>query len=308
MGTAALCGALCFGELAARYPEAGGSYVYLREAYGPARGLPLRLEVPARDGPRPDRGARHRPRRLRRGRRARPLARRRWPSSRSWRSPPRTSSACASPRPSATASPSPRSLSSSASWRGASPPAPGDASHFVPFLARRPGAPPLVPALAGALVLAFFSFGGWWEAAKLAGEVRDPQRALPRALALGVGAVTLLYASVSAVFLYLVPIEQDGSPETFAAQAGVALFGPARRPRPLRPRGPLRAREPLRVHDLRPAPLLRDGARRRGARASSAASTRGPGRPSARSCSRPRSPRSSWRSAPSRPSWPTSSS
>ena len=36
MGAAALCGALSLGELAARYPEAGGSYVYLREAYGPA--------------------------------------------------------------------------------------------------------------------------------------------------------------------------------------------------------------------------------------------------------------------------------
>ena len=51
MGRQALCGALCFGELAARYPEAGGAYVYLREAYGPARGVPLRLEVPAGDGP-----------------------------------------------------------------------------------------------------------------------------------------------------------------------------------------------------------------------------------------------------------------
>jgi APA family basic amino acid/polyamine antiporter len=101
----------------------------------------------------------------------------------------------------------------------------GDASHFVPFFERRPGAPPLVGALAGALVLAFFSFGGWWEAAKLAGEVRDPRRALPQALALGVGAVTLLYVATSAVFLYLVPMGQEGSPEAFAARAGAALFG-----------------------------------------------------------------------------------
>src|ERR671938_1561748 len=36
MGAMALCGALCYGELAARYPEAGGGYVYLREAFGPA--------------------------------------------------------------------------------------------------------------------------------------------------------------------------------------------------------------------------------------------------------------------------------
>ena len=34
MGAISMSGALCFGELAARYPEAGGLYVYLREAYG----------------------------------------------------------------------------------------------------------------------------------------------------------------------------------------------------------------------------------------------------------------------------------
>src|SRR3989442_1104248 len=34
MGGMALCGALCYGELASRFPETGGGYVYLREAYG----------------------------------------------------------------------------------------------------------------------------------------------------------------------------------------------------------------------------------------------------------------------------------
>ena len=35
MGAGAIGGALCYGALAARYPQAGGSYVYLKEAYGP---------------------------------------------------------------------------------------------------------------------------------------------------------------------------------------------------------------------------------------------------------------------------------
>ena len=34
IGGMALCGALCYGALAARYPDAGGGYVYLREAFG----------------------------------------------------------------------------------------------------------------------------------------------------------------------------------------------------------------------------------------------------------------------------------
>ena len=36
MGAMALSGALCYGELAARFPQAGGGYIYLREAYGRA--------------------------------------------------------------------------------------------------------------------------------------------------------------------------------------------------------------------------------------------------------------------------------
>jgi APA family basic amino acid/polyamine antiporter len=103
----------------------------------------------------------------------------------------------------------------------------GSWSNFVPFVAQRSGALPLLPALGAAVVGAFFSFGGWWDAAKIAGEVRDPGRTLPRALTLGVIAVTAVYVVISAVFIYLVPIEKVGSDSTFVAQAGAVLFGPA---------------------------------------------------------------------------------
>ena len=103
----------------------------------------------------------------------------------------------------------------------------GSRSHFVPFVAQRAGSDPLPGALAPALVGAFFAFGGWWEIAKLGGEARDPARTLPRALALGVAVVTVVYILTSAVFLYLVPLERVTSGETFAAQAGEVLFGPA---------------------------------------------------------------------------------
>ena len=56
----------------------------------------------------------------------------------------------------------------------------GDWSNLTPFWSQRPGSEPLLPALAGGLILAFFSFGGWWDVSKLAGEVRDPERTLPR--------------------------------------------------------------------------------------------------------------------------------
>ena len=103
----------------------------------------------------------------------------------------------------------------------------GDVSNFTPFVAQRPGSEALVPALAAGFVGAFFAFGGWWEVAKLTGEVRDPRRTVPRALALGVAVVTVVYILTSAAFLYLIPLGEVGSGEAFAARAGEALFGAA---------------------------------------------------------------------------------
>jgi len=103
----------------------------------------------------------------------------------------------------------------------------GSWSNFIPFVSQRAGSLPLAPALGAAMVGAFFSFGGWWDVSKIAGEVRDPGHTLPRAMLLGVLIVTVVYVVVSAVFLYLVPLAKVTSDETFVAQAGSVLFGPA---------------------------------------------------------------------------------
>ncbi len=62
----------------------------------------------------------------------------------------------------------------------------GSWSNFVPFVAQRAGSMPLGAALGVATVGAFYSFGGWWEVSKIAGEMRDPGRTLQRALILGI--------------------------------------------------------------------------------------------------------------------------
>lgn len=103
----------------------------------------------------------------------------------------------------------------------------GHWSYLLPFVAQRSGSVPLPAALAPAFVGAFFAFGGWWEIGKLAGEVRDPARTMPRGLAVGVLAVLAIYIVTSAVFLSLVPLEHVETSEAFAAQAGEALFGRA---------------------------------------------------------------------------------
>jgi APA family basic amino acid/polyamine antiporter len=100
-------------------------------------------------------------------------------------------------------------------------------SHFVPIAARRAGAPPLAEAVGLGLVAVFFSFGGFWEASRVAGEVHDPETTLPRALALGVAAVTLAYAGITAAMIYLVPIGESRSAAELARRAGEAMLGRA---------------------------------------------------------------------------------
>jgi len=101
------------------------------------------------------------------------------------------------------------------------------AERVWPSLDRYSAAPPLLPALAGGFVAAFFSFGGWWEAARMAGEVRNPSRTLPLAFVAGVTIVTAVYLLTSAVFLGLVPPAEASTADAFAAQVGERLFGPA---------------------------------------------------------------------------------
>lgn len=101
------------------------------------------------------------------------------------------------------------------------------AANLLPFTLRRAGADPLAEAIAGAAISAFFCFGGWWEAGKIAGQVRNPERTLPIAFCGGVLLVTALYMLVSLGFTAVVPMEQIQSNTAFVAQFGQALFGAA---------------------------------------------------------------------------------
>lgn len=102
----------------------------------------------------------------------------------------------------------------------------GSWAHFTPLLGGRADAPPLAPALAVGLVSVFFSFGGFWETSRIAAEVEDPRRVVPRALVGGVAAVTLIYLMTTVAFMYLVPASAATSAAGFARMAGEALAGP----------------------------------------------------------------------------------
>jgi len=223
LGAMTLSGALCYGELAARFPEAGGSYVYLREIWGkPAAFLYGWMDLLVLD-------------------------------------PGLTATLAVgltkyfvylvplSPNGQTVFAISVVAVVGLINIIGASIGANflkvltilkiatllfiigygflggfGNWQNFTPFFA--------VPAdtfgaFAGGIVGAFFAFAGWWEVTRMAGEVENPRKNLPKALTLGIVAITVIYILTSAVFFYLVPPANVTSDETFAAQAGEVLFG-----------------------------------------------------------------------------------
>ncbi len=226
MGLIAMCGALCYSELAVRFPHAGGEYVYLREGYGgrvaflygwmsaavmdPGLAAALamgatpyifslmgvsqqiRLWVPALIliglGVINYLGTR--------------LSRRVMATANLLKI---------------------GVLLCLVAWAWISGHSTVD--NMRPLIQRRTGSEPIFAAIAGATVSAFFSFGGWWEAGKIAGEVRDPRRNLPLAFTCGVLLVTAVYLLVSFAFLSVVPLDKIVSNTAFVAQFGEALFG-----------------------------------------------------------------------------------
>ena len=75
------------------------------------------------------------------------------------------------------------------------------------------------------LILVSFSYSGWNAAVYLGGEVRDPERVLPRALLLGTGLVTLLYLALNTAFLFAATPGELAGKADIGRAAAYALGG-----------------------------------------------------------------------------------
>jgi APA family basic amino acid/polyamine antiporter len=225
MGVMTLCGALCYSELSSRFPEAGGSYVYLREAYGDAvaflygwivllvldPGLTAIFAIGLMS-----------------------YLDRIIPIAPTWQPVFAAFVVAAVATLNIVGARLSGSILKVLTWTKIAflffivfygfLSARGSGENLSPFFAVPTD---IVGAMAGGLVGAFFSFAGWWELTRIAGEIREPERNLPRALIIGVLILTATYIAVSAVFMYLVPVGNITNDETFAAQVGETLFGSA---------------------------------------------------------------------------------
>ncbi len=105
----------------------------------------------------------------------------------------------------------------------------GDWSHFSAHGASLTmGLHParLISAMGVALIAVFWAYDGWVYITWVAGEVKEPRRNVPRAMVLGVIAVGAIYLAMNLIYLYALPLSEIAKHETIAHAAAAALFSP----------------------------------------------------------------------------------
>ena len=77
------------------------------------------------------------------------------------------------------------------------------------------------------LVFVLYSYSGWNAATYIAGEIKDPERNLPRSILAAVLIVTVLYVVLNAIFLYTTPVSELAGQIDVGLIAGRHIFGEA---------------------------------------------------------------------------------
>lgn len=223
-GVLAFAGALCFAELATRHPQAGGKYVYAREAFGPrigfvvgwCEGFAMYPAAIAALG-------------VVTGEFIGRLAG--WPPSVSkWVGVAAVAllvainmTGVASGRWVQNVATSAKVLALSAVVVMAFAAGHGEGWHGT--LAGAPTGLALFGALAIAFQSVIWSYYGYGDAAKIAEEVVDPGRTLPRVFLFGIAIATGLYLLLNAAFLHVLPFNRLATSVLVAGDVASTIFG-----------------------------------------------------------------------------------
>jgi APA family basic amino acid/polyamine antiporter len=78
--------------------------------------------------------------------------------------------------------------------------------------------------MAAALQGAFWAYDGWNKVTYIAGEVKEPQRNIPRSLFWGMGAVIVMYLLMNVAYAYVLPIDQMAQSKLVAADVAERFF------------------------------------------------------------------------------------
>ena len=82
----------------------------------------------------------------------------------------------------------------------------------------------LFAAVAAALQGAFWAYDGWNNITYIAGEVRNPQRNIPRGLIIGMAIIIAVYVLINLAYTYVLPIEAMAASKLVAADVAEKFF------------------------------------------------------------------------------------
>ena len=106
--------------------------------------------------------------------------------------------------------------------------------HWSNFSAQAPGGismglgpAQLISALGVGLIAVFWAYDGWVYITWVAGEVKNPRRNVPLAMVLGVLAVGAIYLAMNMTYVYALPLNEVAKYETISHAAAAKLFSPA---------------------------------------------------------------------------------
>src|ERR1017187_7558981 len=105
--------------------------------------------------------------------------------------------------------------------------------HWSNFSAQAPGGltmglgpGQLISAMGVGLIAVFWAYDGWVYITWVAGEVKEPRRNVPLAMVLGVLAVGAIYLAMNMTYMYALPMKEIAAHETIAHAAAAVLFSP----------------------------------------------------------------------------------
>jgi APA family basic amino acid/polyamine antiporter len=84
----------------------------------------------------------------------------------------------------------------------------------------------LTSAFGLSMISVLWAYEGWTTVTMSAGEIKNPERNVPRALLIGTLTIILLYLAVNLAYAYVMPLEQMAGSPRIAADVAVIVLGP----------------------------------------------------------------------------------
>ena len=102
----------------------------------------------------------------------------------------------------------------------------GGLDQFTPFLPADRDTAQAIGSLGSAMLLTLFAFNGAYFVTHVAGEVRDPATTIPRAILMAMAVVLVLYVTINLAYVRVLSFDALQASERVAADAAQAILGP----------------------------------------------------------------------------------